>query len=164
MAESNEKDLLVGDPLSEVTRKQRRMLLVVSAVSIAVTKTGLIPTKISALGIDFKQTDQESLLLVFSMVVLYFGAAFLIYGMADLLAWRRSRLKYRINYRKEQALLQKEHGPEFVRASYLSPPWFSVPRRLVSSVREVFEFLLPIIIGIYSLILLYTYDVPAAAS
>jgi len=45
------------DPLSEVTRRERRALLGVSALSIAMSITHLIPTKISALGVEFPPTE-----------------------------------------------------------------------------------------------------------
>lgn len=76
------------DPLSQVTRAERRMLLGVSALSIFVTRTGLIPTKISALGVDFEQSDQRALLVVMALVVGYFLGAFLVYGFTDYLSWR----------------------------------------------------------------------------
>ena len=39
----------LSDPLSDVIRKQKRSLLLVSAIGIAIVQTGLVPTKISAL-------------------------------------------------------------------------------------------------------------------
>ena len=42
----------VSDALSEITRKERRALLGVSTLCIAITHANLVPTKISALGIE----------------------------------------------------------------------------------------------------------------
>jgi hypothetical protein len=40
-------EVRVRDPLSEVTRKERRILLGTSALGIIVAKVGLVPTKIT---------------------------------------------------------------------------------------------------------------------
>ncbi len=64
MSENNSDKILCGDPLTEVTRKERRMLLFVSVVSVLIVKAGLIPKKISALGIEFNSTNQEGFLVV----------------------------------------------------------------------------------------------------
>jgi hypothetical protein len=80
MADPTPRELSLRDPLSDVTRKERRLLLGMSVIGIAVVKTGLLPEKISALGIDFSETNQKSLLIVFSLVTIYFLAAFMIYA------------------------------------------------------------------------------------
>lgn len=81
-------EILLQDPLREITRKERRSLLGVSIVSIAIVKTGLVPKEITALGIKFSETDKSGLLLILAAVVLYFFAAFVLYAVSDLLAWR----------------------------------------------------------------------------
>lgn len=59
----------LSDPLSELTRKERRNLLIASTVGIAVAKIGIIPEKISALGIDFSSSNKGALLLLLIGVV-----------------------------------------------------------------------------------------------
>ena len=71
------------DPLSEVTRKKRRALLWVSALGIVVVKSGLIPSKISALGIEFSPTDQHTLMLALGAAVAYLLLALLLYASSD---------------------------------------------------------------------------------
>ena len=75
------------DPLSEVTRKERRNLLAVSVIGIVIDKIGLVPTKITALGIEFSQSDKSGLLAVLAVIIFYFLLAFLIYCISDLAAW-----------------------------------------------------------------------------
>jgi hypothetical protein len=71
-----------------VTRSERKILLGVSALGILIVRTGLVPSKISAPGIEFAQTDQRALLRAVGAFVLYFLGAFLIYAVSDLMAWR----------------------------------------------------------------------------
>src|SRR5215212_9174358 len=61
---------LINDPLQDVTRKERKSLLGVSALGIAMVKAGLVPQKISALGIDFQQLNEKVLLRGLALVVL----------------------------------------------------------------------------------------------
>ena len=75
------------DPLSEVTRRERKYLLGISLLSIFVVKTGLVPTKISALGVEFNEANQESMLLILALMVLFFLVAFCFYALSDFLAW-----------------------------------------------------------------------------
>jgi hypothetical protein len=67
-------------PFGEVARKERRSLLAASGMGILIVKTGLLPTKIVALGIEFTETDQKALLAAIATVVAYFLAEFLLYA------------------------------------------------------------------------------------
>ncbi len=88
MAELSPRDIMLRDPLSAVTRKERQFLLGVSIFGIALVKGGLVPSKISALGIEFTKTDQQSLMTILGLVTLYFLFAFVTYAASDFLAWR----------------------------------------------------------------------------
>ena len=85
---SNPTEVRVRDPLTEVTRKERRALLGMAAIGIIVVKTGLVPSKISALGIDFSLTDQTMLFRALGCVICYFLVAFILYAASDFVAWR----------------------------------------------------------------------------
>lgn len=155
------EDLLLGDPLDEVTRRERRSLLGVSVIGIVLVKTGLVPSKITALGIEFSPADQRSLLLVFSLIVFYFLAAFIVYGVSDYLAWKIA-LRRQLNENIRTLLDQRR--PEKIRPkdTVAHDVWKQVDDRyrsklnptFVSVTRALFEFLLPIVVGIYAIVLL----------
>lgn len=166
MTNNSERDLLLHDPLSEVTRKERRMLLGVSIVGVAVQKAGLVPSKISALGIEFAKSDQSAILSLLALVVLYFLTAFIVYGISDFMAWRRALRRQTLFNIREKLRRELEFGSdysekeraEFIRHSDLRGGF--VLYRLsghISAIRAIFEFLLPILVGCYSAyILLYS--------
>lgn len=52
------------DPLGERARKKGRDLLILSLVSLAIIKAGIVPREISALGVTFDEGDQWLLMLV----------------------------------------------------------------------------------------------------
>ena len=126
-----ERPSTLRDPLSDVTRKERRSLLGASLVAAVVAKTGLVPTKIESLGIDFSTSDQALLLKSGAVVVAYFLTAFTVYGAIDLVAWRVAILKAR------GIRLAPQRGDVLVK------------------VRTVFEFALPILSGAYALYALW---------
>jgi len=64
------------------------MLLVSSVVALAVAKVGLVPAKVSALGLDLTPKDQTGFLILLGLITVYFILAFVIYGTSDFLAWR----------------------------------------------------------------------------
>jgi hypothetical protein len=163
MSEENYKDVRLGDPLSEVTRRERRMLLAVSMIGITLVKMQLVPTRISALGIEFEKTDQQSLLIILAFIVIYFVVAFILYAGADFLAWRKvirqdvidalmgPPEKGRINpvpfretvpYREPRDDYIKIAGRGYYLYKLTGP---------ISFLRATFEFILPVIVGIFSI-------------
>jgi hypothetical protein len=167
-------EIRISDPLSDVTRKERRALLGLSAAAIVVAKTGLLPTKIANLGVEFGLSDRVLLLKGLAIVVLYFLIVFLVYLWSDLLRWRLSfhgamrdvltstivsttpagewevatiaQERERIDERRREAL-------NIVKEQYTaSARWLlkMVPAALV--VRGVLEFLLPIAVGVCAIV------------
>jgi hypothetical protein len=146
---------LVKDPLSEVTRKERRTLLGVSAIGVAMVKANLIPQKISALGIDFQQINQTLLLRSIAFVILFFLIAFLIYSTSDFLTWR-------IAYQKVVEELAKNKDGTTGRGR---DRWqeYSLEQRFIDSsvgpvsiLRALFEFVFPIMVAIYAVVVLFS--------
>ncbi len=184
MPEKKDIDSLFHDPLSEVTRKERRMLLIVSLVGIAITKAGLIPSQIKALGINFASSDQKSLYFLVSAIVIYFIIAFFIYSASDFLVLyrsyyedrRREMIKSEMDkYEFEQRGLGGFTDPEMIEMevddkllmSQLRIGKFSIHELTKPTIllRAFFEFILPIGVGIYSAYLLIAISlVPSAPS
>ena len=152
---------LYADPLSDLTRKQRTYLLATSILSVALVKTGITPTRISALGVEFQRTNQDAFLVILALVLAYFIAAFALYAVTDFAAWKRA-----LHLEREEAF--RDHSARFrdpVEAELMkdNPEVFRVDRitfasiragRAFSKVRAVFEFLLPLAVGIYAVVVL----------
>jgi len=81
------------DALSELTRKERQYLLVSSGFGFVVAKTGFVPTKIEALGIEITEANKDVLLKCLAGIVAYFLVSFLIYASDDFVAHRQSGYK-----------------------------------------------------------------------
>jgi hypothetical protein len=172
MAEESVGDVKLRDPLSEVTRKERKFLLGISIIAITLVKAGIVPTKLSALGVEFGKTDQQSLLWVLGLITLYFLIAFIVYASSDFLAWRlafRQALRRSLKERWD-AELQGDESYKRLR-EYEQEFRMGIGNRVVfilsgpvSFIRALFEFILPIVIGIYTIILVWTKDLPNITS
>lgn len=155
-------EIRTRDPLSQVTRAERRTLLGVSALAILMVQSGLIPTRISALGVEFGQADQRALLSMLSLIVVYFLVAFVIYAASDLVAWR---VAYHQALRERRIeLARMEVTDKFREASVNArvadgQAWSRASKPIVV-IRAIFEFGFPLAVGIYTVIALLRAPLP----
>jgi hypothetical protein len=159
-AEPNERgaDLVIGDPLTSVTRRERRNLLATSGIGLVLAKGTLIPSKIDALGIQFTDASQTVIRVALAILIVYFGMAFLLYGASDFVAWRlvlNSRIRHGIA-RHSRRLREFPPDQGYERVPEMLPSerrliWLTRP---LSIVRAVFEFALPLLVGIYAAVVL----------
>lgn len=167
----------VSDPLSPHTRSVRKSLLIASVIAIFIATTGLIPAKISALGIEFSQADRGSMLWVLGLVVAFLLVSFAVTASADFAAWwmsfsakaweeesqsydnvRQSMLESRSltdEDREELATVERRIGAMWRNAGHVGR--YSLLQLLVGPIswaRIVIEFVAPMLAGISSLVVL----------
>ncbi len=151
----------VKDPLSEVTRKERRSLLAVSLVALVIVKVGLLPEEITALGIKFAANDKGGLIHILVLTISFYLIAFLIYALSDFITWRLafiSELKNSFKESRETLIKESAILEEDLRVSILKNKWNSVSTP-TSIIRAIFEFIIPIGVAIYSIVILLTFHV-----
>ncbi|MBM4855601.1 hypothetical protein HYO47_22400 [Vibrio parahaemolyticus] len=154
----NNKEKALVDPLSEVTRKERRMLLGLSMLGVFFAKTGIVPSKISTLGIELAATEQSSFFYVLAAMLVYF--AFALYAFSDFIVWKKAVIESDVSEYKNYVIereTEHQQNPidEEVSSSRLmlyrkNRVWLSA-KKPVSLARSFFEFILPIIVGSVSL-------------
>lgn len=76
------------DPLSPVTRAERKLLLMISLLCLGLTWADLLPTRIEALGIEVTPADRVNIVMLLGLTLLYFLVAFVSYAAPDLSRWR----------------------------------------------------------------------------
>ena len=160
------KDLVVYDPLSDTTRKERTALLGLSMLGIALVKVPLVPEKIAFLGVEFGRIQQATFARLFALVVIYYLLAFGIYAFTDYVAWRRrevinlSEYEHQRKARQASATVDMDEvlgtkrellGRE-VRSSNpvyrgFAGYWLAFK---AARARAAFEFLLPLAVAAYS--------------
>lgn len=130
------------------------MLLIVSLISITVAKTGLIPTKITALGIEFGSSGRGAFLGVLACVTLYLLVAFVLYAASDFLAWRFAIMNVFRDAKRRHSEVESDPeagkwGFDLVTVQYRYWFLFSGP---VSVLRALFEFVIPLIVAAYAVL------------
>jgi hypothetical protein len=143
----------VRDPLSDVTRKERRALLGISALGAVMVKANILPQKISALGIDFGEINKTVLLRSIALLATFFLVAFFVYAVSDFLAWRiaiqTSLLESSKKAKEKQDDLSNSvYTHRLVRLGSIS--------KRISFLRAILEFVFPICFAIYAIFVLFT--------
>jgi len=136
------------DPLSKVTRKERRNLLIANSLGFVMIKVGVIPTKISALGIEFSLSDQRALLAFTALLIGYFLISFLLYSATDLIAWRIAISRTRLNILKISELHTGVDEAEVREIRRRLMRW-ALSSRPVSFIRAILDFGFPIVYAGY---------------
>ena len=102
-----EKDSALYSPLGDEVRKERRALLIASTIAIAIGASGIVPTRITTLGIEFSSGDRIILLRIVALVILYLTFAFLLHAVLDGLDWHA---RYRAEIARLEAALRSGEG------------------------------------------------------
>lgn len=144
------------DALSELARKERKLLLITSGIRIVAVKTGLVPTKIVALGIQFSETDRNVLLRCVAGLIGYFLISFLIYAADDYVAAKQAGYFRFIDRVKtfEEADRAKDRLYRTIKETK-KYRFFDVSHRKLRWVRTTFDFIFPIVVSAYSMLLLW---------
>lgn len=151
MRDPGPEDYLV-DPLSEITRKERRNLLLATMVGVLVSKAGLVPTKLAAFGVELAAPAQKTFVLLVALSVLYFIGAFLTYGISDFLIWRK---KYQDYLEAEEIFMQgwsmeDQRAYDELRESIPDITWLYRWSKPTAFIRILFEYAVPLLFGIYT--------------
>ena len=166
MEKQSPSDVILSDPLREITRKERTRLLITSFFGIAIVHTKLLPTRIGVLGIEFAQTEQGKLLIVLAVLITYFLVAFLLYATVDFTAWRLAYLgahefpKFsgpEPNTNQERGRLLTHDELKELKCwtdLHKSHRIYFFIRNLLSTARALFDFVLPIVVSLYAIIAL----------
>lgn len=171
------EDESVTDPLTEVTRRERKALLASCVIGLAISAGGLVPDEIETFGVRITP-QQESLLYIVGGVTAYFVVAFAVYAWADLKRREaravklRERLKPVLEsavaaYKRTQGQLPKPgdaesvkqtlSDPDFARLAALSEQTKFVRRvQRVGAVRIAVDVYFPMVAGVTSIIAVWS--------
>lgn len=148
--------LYLEDPLSQISRLERRNLLIASTLGLLVGHVGLVPTSITALGLEFTAPAQNAFLILMALLVAYLIFSFGIYALADFFIWRKRYYDCMIAREDEANNWTQEDQEEYNKLRLSVPPihWYWQKSPFIAGIRIAFEFLLPLLIGIYTALIL----------
>ncbi len=149
MIEPNPVDYLT-DPLSEITRKERRNLLIASTVGLLVAKAGMVPAKFEAFGIELSVPDQKVFVILMLLTVLYFLAAFVIYGISDFFVWRKKYQDYleQVAGFNSDWSQEDQYNYDELHRTIPEIAWLYAWSKPAAFARIIFEFTVPVIFAL----------------
>lgn len=154
MLPPNPVDFLT-DPLSSISRIERRNLIISSVVGFLVSKAGIVPQEISALGIKLSLPAQEMFIYLVCATIIYFLVAFLVYGVSDFFIWRKKYQDY-LEVVESYNLSWSQEDQEAYDNSYTPKiGWLYQKAGFVAYARAFFEYALPILVGVASAALVF---------
>lgn len=153
MSELN-PNCLLEDPLSQMSRLERRNLLIASTIGLLTIHVGLVPTHISALGLEFNAFQQDAFRFILACVVLYMCCAFLIYALSDFFIWIKRRYDYALAIESEIRGWSEDDQEMYDQMHEGVKPidWYWQKAPVLGWVRICFECALPLVIGAYTFI------------
>jgi hypothetical protein len=101
------RDPTLFSPLSDDVRKERRALLIASIIAIAIGASGIVPTRITTLGIEFSSGDRIVLLRIVAVIIVYLLGAFVLHAVLDGLDWHA---RYRAELARLEGVLRAGEG------------------------------------------------------
>jgi hypothetical protein len=101
--------ILLEDPLREVSRKERRTLLALSAFAIFVQKTRFVPSEVNFSGVKFPHVGKTTVYSALLVLIVYFLLTFAVYALTDFLSW-----KHRFRDSVDAVYIEKKGDPSKV--------------------------------------------------
>ena len=165
-------EVFLGDFLMDRTRRQRQILLVVCAIGLTIAGTGLVPSKITTLGIEFCATDQRTMFVIIAAILVYFLVAFLIYAASDYFTWRtvytlsvreseQASIAGQQRTQKSLQTLEIDQRVQWLR-TYAKHPLPKMTKPIVW-VRVFFDLIFPPLLAIATIPILLTAEPPGHA-
>jgi len=139
-------------PLGSVAIANRKQLLLFSVLSLIVTVVGVMPTKVSMLGIEFDASNQRAFLVLLTLGVVYYLVSFVVSMLSDLMSWKvlftlnKEKLLTNLDdfdishLSKEQVLEQMKLETSTISQS-----------KLLFSVRILIDVVVPITLSLFSI-------------
>lgn len=73
-------------PFTDSTMKERRNLLTASLLGILVAYVGIVPESLPVFGVEFAANEQDNLLIIFLLIIIYFAISFYVRAFSDVAA------------------------------------------------------------------------------
>jgi hypothetical protein len=150
---------LMGDPLSSATRSIKKSLYVFSSLCALIGFTGVIPDEASVIGVKFPGLTQNVINFTLLTLATYNYIYFVIHAFSDFLRYRIASERYNrahanfiqatmVPYDDEQDFEEREFRRETGYSEIVTPYWLL---KWVVSLKFVFDFGFPLLVGIISI-------------
>lgn len=144
---------ILVDPLSPVCRRARRNLLAAGVGGILVGRAGLVPTQLAGFGISLGVPEQNWLVSLLVLTIVYFVVAFALYGLADFMIFRKAYHGYKesIEIAGDDWTEDDQWRHDELRSRVGDIGWVYRWSKPAAIGRALFEFALPVLVGGYGI-------------
>ena len=73
-------------PFTDSTMKERRNVLTASLLGILVAYVGIVPESLPVFGVEFAANEQDNLLIILLLIMIYFAISFYLRAFSDVAA------------------------------------------------------------------------------
>ena len=154
-----------SDFLTQETRKTRKQLITFGFICIIIIHTGLIPESIPSLGIKFNDSNQSKLLMIFGIINIYLLISFIIYAFSDFITLRVELINI-LQKKYEEKVTQNKTTDKAskIESNFIKGElsreinnfkWIKSIYTPFLFVKVLLEFLFPLLVGVYALILVF---------
>lgn len=157
----------VRDPLSQVTRSNRNLLLAFSLVGVLFVQVGLVPDTLSVFGNKFSNWEGDSLVSVNIVVCLFYFASFVVSSISDYFILKMQIFEAdTIDDAAYEQLIQREADDELTEQDNIllyrhrTHRWIFGASNSVGRARLTIEFILPALFALYAVIIMTCYVWP----
>jgi hypothetical protein len=149
----------LGDSLSPLSRAERRNLLLASFIGFLIATAGLVPAKISAFEIELNIPEKIAFTNATALIILYFLLAFITYALSDFLVWRKKYQDYKeqVEIASRNWTQEDQFAHDELHETLPNIAWLYKFSPFAASIRNLFDYLLPIIFASYSMYVLLTF-------
>jgi hypothetical protein len=154
----------ISDPLSPLTRKNRSWLLGISLLGVLFVQVGLIPETLSFFGTEFKQWDNTTLIVVAISVCIFYLISFIVSSMSDYYTYRMKIFSAdTLDDQTYEELLHRWANDALTEQDKIllyrnrTNAWIYNSSNWLARARLTVELVLPIIFGIYSIVVMTNY-------
>ncbi len=151
---------LLRKPLEPHFEQERKILLLASAVGVAVAWAGFVPQGFDVLGIKSGEIDPTGFTWMLALVILYYLISFCAHAVMDWKSWQWRSLGPESGRTFETlAELNCALGEK---RNLVTTAWKALFGNKIVFSKVVFDLLLPFAVGLYALFVLFSWEPPAA--
>ncbi|WP_031433345.1 hypothetical protein [Methylomarinum vadi] len=151
---------LLRNPLEARFEQERKILLLVSAVGVAVAWAGFIPQGFDVLGIKSGEIDPTGFTRMLALAVLYYLISFCAHAVMDWKSWQWRLIRQEGSQTFETLAELNNSIGSYINVFATAFTAFFTNKIVFSKV--IFDLLLPFIVGLYALFVLFSWEPPAA--
>ena len=150
----DDMETTLSNPLSDVTRRERRSLLGLSAIGLAMAWARFLPSEFSAMSFKFDAHDKANLMWLIAGIITYYLIAFIMYLRSDHLRWKIELDRAEENADRQANNINQGSSDAYDHAEQKRKFDLYAGLCKIGKIRGCFEFYFPIVLAVVTIVFL----------